>query len=253
LSHYGVRFCQICQGLQRSYSCLNQKAEDKHLWIRSLPKAFFAILVWIQCGTALASEQSPQQRAPSRPPMLTMPIFNQIILLTQPGGFKVVHQQTSPQNYIFEMVPASESKERWSQMVGIMGIRGLAANAEFTPQKFAERIATGFRQTCPQTFAAKGLGNLKIGEHDAYVALIGCGRHRASGYETSEVVMLLAIRGSENFYSVQWAERKQPTDQQPVLDERVWRTRLNLLQPIRLCQRIPNEPPPFASCLNQRN
>ncbi|MCA3274740.1 MAG: hypothetical protein ING26_04395 [Roseomonas sp.] len=185
--------------------------------------------------------------------MLTMPIFNQIILLALPEGFKAAHEERAVQNYIFEMVPAAESKERWTQMMTIMGIRGLAANAEFTPQKFAERIATGFRQTCPQTFAAKGLGNLKIGEHDAYVALIGCGRHRASGYETSEVVMLLAIRGSENFYSVQWAERKQPTVQQPVLDERVWRTRLNLLQPIRLCQRIPNEPPPFASCLNQRN
>jgi hypothetical protein len=185
--------------------------------------------------------------------MLTMPIFNQIILLALPSGFKAAHEERAIQNYIFEMVPAAESKERWTQMVSIMGIKGLATNAEFSPQIFAERTATLFRRTCPQTFAARGLGSLKIGSHDAYVALVGCGKHRASGYETSEVAILLTIKGTEDFYSIQWAERRPPIDQPPNLDERLWSARLNLLQPIRLCRRVPNEPPPFASCLNQRN
>jgi len=135
-------------------------------------------------------------------------------------------------------------------MVTLTGAKGLAANQDFTPQRVVQFIASGFQRACPSTFAAQEFGKLKISGHDAFAALVGCGTV-SSGVPRSEVALLLAVKGSADYYTIQWAERTQQSSKPPVLDRAKWLARVRQLNPIKLCSRIPNEPAPYASCINQ--
>ena len=66
------------------------------------------------------------------------------------------------------------------------------------------------------------------------------------------MVLLLAVKGVEDFYSIQWAERGVASSQAPVFDEGLWKQRYQQLSPIRLCTRVPGEVPPFPSCVEQQ-
>ena len=44
------------------------------------------------------------------------------------------------------------------QMITVTGAKGVAANPEVTPEKFAVSMAAGFKKACPETFAVKPFG-----------------------------------------------------------------------------------------------
>lgn len=179
------------------------------------------------------------------------PIYSQLVRISYPVGFKFAHQNDSGTYYIQESVLDGETVKAWSQMVTVTGSKGLAANPNVTPERLVQQIAGGFQRACPNTFAAKALGALQISGHDAFVALIGCGSV-TSGIPRSEIAMLLAVKGASDYYTIQWAERSPPSDRAAVLDETKWLNRLKQLNPVKLCARIPNEPPPYPSCVNQK-
>jgi hypothetical protein len=136
-------------------------------------------------------------------------------------------------------------------MVTLTGAKGLAANQAVTAQRLVEQIAGGFQRACPSSFAAQPFGTLKISGYDAFVALFGCGTV-SSGFPRSEVAMVLAVKGAADYYTIQWAERAQESAQRPVLDGEKWLGRLKQLNPIKVCDRVPNEPAPYPSCINQK-
>jgi hypothetical protein len=179
------------------------------------------------------------------------PIYSQLVMFSYPPGFKPAYAKDSGAQYTQEYVLDGETVEKWSQMVTVTGAKGLAANQEVTPQRFLQHIAGGFQRACPSTFAAHAFGTLTISGHDAFAALVGCGTV-SSGVPRSEVAILLAVKGSADYYTIQWAERTQQSPQPPVLDPAKWLARLKLLNPIKLCARMPNEPAPYPSCLNQK-
>jgi len=178
------------------------------------------------------------------------PIFSQLVMLSYPPGFKPAYENSTATQYIQESVPQGESVEKWSQMITLTGAKGLAANPNATPQLFVQQIAGGFQRACPNTFAVKNLGSLKVSGYEAYSALVGCGAVQA-GPQRSEVAMLIAVKGSADYYTIQWAERGPQSSQQPVLDDAKWSAWLRQLNPIKVCNRVPNEPPPYPSCVNQ--
>lgn len=179
------------------------------------------------------------------------PVYTQLVAFSYPPGFKPAFANDRGTQYTQEFVLEGETVEKWSQMVTLTGAKGLASNQEVTPQRFVQHIAGGFQRVCPSTFAAQAFGTLKVSGHDAFVALVGCGTV-TSGLPRSEIAMILAVKGSADYYTVQWAERNQQSSQPPMLDPEKWRARLKQLNPIKLCARIPNEPAPYASCINQK-
>jgi hypothetical protein len=108
----------------------------------------------------------------------------------------------------------------------------------------------GFKSACPDSFAAQGFGPTKFGDHDAYVAVASCGRVESSADKHSEVALILTVKGSADYYTLQWAERT-PASSKPVIDEAKWKERLRHLQPIRLCPIVPGEAAPYPSCVNK--
>ncbi len=180
------------------------------------------------------------------------PIFGQLVMLSLPKGFTTVFEDTSGSQYTREAVLEGETVERWSQMITVTGAKGLAANPRVTAQSFTEQIAGGFKNTCPDTFSAKGLGALKISGRDAFVALAGCGTVAADGSAHSESALLVAIKGTADYYTIQWAERGPASARPMSFDEAMWKERFDKLGPIKLCPIKPGEAPPYPSCSNQK-
>jgi hypothetical protein len=62
-------------------------------------------------------------------------------------------------------------------------------------------------------------------------------------------MLLIVLKGREDYYTVQWATRG-PAQAKPVeLSRGDWMERLRRLQPIKLCDPVPGESPPYPSCL----
>jgi hypothetical protein len=182
-------------------------------------------------------------------PVAVTPVFSQLVAFSHPAGFVPALENSNDKNYVQESVPKGQSAEQWSQMVTLTGARGAASNAELTPTSFLGRMAAGLRNNCPNTFSSKPLGTLKISGYDAFIALVGCGTVQ-TGTPRSEVVLLVAIKGKADMYTIQWAEQAAPVAQAPVLDDTKWAPRFQLLGPIRVCDRVPGEAAPYPSCIS---
>jgi hypothetical protein len=193
---------------------------------------------------AWAAAASAQVRA-------VTPIYGQLVMFSYPAGFKHAHANDSGTHYIQESVLEGQTVERWSQMITVTGSKGLSANANVTPQRMLENVAAGFQRACPSTFNAVAVGNMKVSGHDALIMYVGCGSVQ-TGIARSEAALLVAIKGASDYYTIQWAERGTLTSRTPQFDGDMWLARLKKLQPIKICPRVPGEPAPYQSCINQK-
>jgi hypothetical protein len=216
-----------------------------------------ALLVGLAAGVAVpASAQDKTDiealRRQGYSVRMISPIFSQLVMLSLPKGFTTVFEDTSGSQYTREAVLEGETVERWSQMITVTGAKGLVANPRLTAQSFLEQIAGGFKNACPDTFSAKGLGALKISGRDAFIALAGCGTVASDGSAHSESALLVAIKGTADYYTIQWAQRGPASAGPMSFDEAMWKERFNTLGPIKLCPIKPGEAPPYPSCANQK-
>jgi hypothetical protein len=178
------------------------------------------------------------------------PIFDQLFTFSMPSTFVVIGENTNGPSYIREAVPKGENADRWTQIITVTGAKGAAANPNVSPESVAASIAGGFKSACPDTFVAKGLGPAKFGDQNAYAAVASCGSVVSAPDKHSETALVVAIKGSADYYTLQWAERT-PASNKPVIDEAKWKERLRHLQPIRLCPIVPGEAAPYPSCVNK--
>jgi hypothetical protein len=198
-------------------------------------------------GAMLASAASAE--GPPTAFKVISPIFGQLVSFSMPRAFAVIGENTNGPSYIREAVLKGETADRWTQMITVTGAKGAAANPNVSPESVAASIAGGFKSACPDTFAAKGVGPIKFGDQDGYVALASCGSVVSSPDKHSETALVVAVKGSADYYTLQWAERT-PASGKPVIDEAKWLERLRQLQPIRLCPIVPGETAPYPSCVS---
>ena len=194
-------------------------------------------------GTAALAEGPPAFRVIS-------PIFGQLVTFSMPSAFVVIGENTNGPSYIREAVLKGETADHWTQMITVTGAKGMVANPKASPEVLAASIAGGFKSACPDTFAAKGVGPAKFGDQDGYVALASCGSVVSAPDKHSETALIVAVKGSTDYYTLQWAERT-PASGKPIIDEAKWLERLHQLQPLRLCPIVPGEAAPYPSCINK--
>jgi len=178
------------------------------------------------------------------------PIFSQLVTFSMPQAFVVIGENTKGPSYIREAVLKGETADRWTQMITVTGAKGMVANPKASPEIFAASIAGGFKTACSDTFSVKAVGPVKLGEQDGFVAVASCGSVVSAPDKHSETALIVAVKGSADYYTVQWAERT-PASGKPVIDEAKWLERLRQLQPIRLCLIVPGEAAPYASCVSK--
>jgi hypothetical protein len=205
------------------------------------------VAIWMTAlGALLASSAAAQGPAPSAFTVIS-PIFGQLVAFSLPAGFMTVFENTNGPNYIREAVPKGETAKGWTQMITVSGVKGAAGNGKVSPEIFAGSMVGGFKSACPETFAAQGFGPAKFGDQDAFVAVASCGRVESSADKHSEIALIVTVKGTADYYTLQWAERG-PAAGRSAIDEAKWLARLRQLQPIRLCPIVPGEQAPYPSC-----
>lgn len=177
------------------------------------------------------------------------PIFSQLLMMSQPANFAAAFEKTSGDRYIREAVPKGESVEEWTQMLTVTGAKGLAADAELTPEGFAGLLANGFKKRCPETFDSMPLGRLHIGESEGFAAVAGCGSYKSETGAHAETALIVTIRGVHDYYTIQWAERAPAAAAKPAIDKAAWMKRLSEIGPVKLCPIIEGEKAPYPSCV----
>ncbi len=189
----------------------------------------------------------------------TMPVWSEIVNLSWPIGFHPDYEVTHGGHYMTEMVPKGETAHQWSQMVTVTGEKGLSANPNLDAIKFSFTMVSGFRGVCPGTFSSQAIGPTKISGHDAYIAWASCGTvepdgtgPRGEGSTHSESALIVSIHGTNDYYTIQWAERGPASSQPLVFDITKWGDRLQKLNPIKLCPIVPGEAAPYPSCADKK-
>jgi hypothetical protein len=184
-------------------------------------------------------------------PTAISPVFHQLVLFSLPAGFKAAFEKTNGSFYIREHIPEGESVDKWTRMITLTAAKDLASNPDATPQALLGRMAAGFRTHCPDTFTSAVLGPQTVDGHAGFEMIASCGHVPAGGGAYSETAIMLAIKGSSDYYTLQWAERGPDSPRPLNLDNNYWTRQLELLRPIRLCPIVPGEAPPYPSCVGR--
>jgi hypothetical protein len=218
---------------------------------RTTPIVIFAL------GIFLALPPRPRAQTPAAPktampPSVTAisPIYGQLVRFSMPSTFVPAYENVNGPSYIREAVLKGETAKAWTQMITVTGAKGVAGNPQVTPEKFAVSMAAGFKRACPDTFAVKPFGAVKFGDQDGFVAVVGCGKVETSANKHGETALIIAVKGSADYYTIQWAERAPSSADKPAIDEAKWQERLSKLKPIRFCPIVPGEAAPYPSCVN---
>lgn len=180
-----------------------------------------------------------------KPTKIVTPIFSEILELPFPAGFVGASARTHNDFYINEMVLKGETADHWSQMITQTGRKGMSLRQNVTPEGYISAIAGGFKRACPDTFFSKGIGTTTISGHDAFVAFVSCGTVTSAADPHSESTLFVCIKGTEDYYTLQWAERGPASGQPIVYDKAKWRDRLKKLSsvqtsPVATAEAVPN-------------
>lgn len=201
-------------------------------------------LTWMMLAAGVLAAAEPHMTVIS-------PVFHELVAFTLPAEFKSqtpAYERDNGSFYTREHVPAGESVDRWTQLITLTGVKGLASNPNATPRVFVSSLANGFKNHCPDTFATAELGPESIGEHQGFAIVVGCGHVQTGAHAFSQTAILVAIKGSADMYSIEWARRGSSSSGAPALDTKYWSKQLDRLRPIRLCPIVPGELAPYPSC-----
>jgi hypothetical protein len=174
------------------------------------------------------------------------PIFGQVIALRYPSQFRMVNEETKGANYLQESVKAGETVDQWSEMITLTGRQGAATLPQASPKAYVLNMFKGFQSACPATFSILELGTQTIDGRESFAAIGSCGAVSTSAEAAkhtahSETALIVGIKGSADIYSIQWAERGQPSSRPLTLDAAGWKDRFKQWEPISVCEHGPNE------------
>lgn len=214
--------------------------------------------VWLFGGLAMAlalggarASTAPAAGAPSGSIQAVTPIFSQLIAWHLPLRFHGVNEQATQRSYLFEAVPQGQTTDQWSEMITLTGMADAASDETLTPDSVIVDLGAGFKKACPDTFSAGKLDAPDIGGYAAFAAVISCGQVGSAAGLHSETAMILAIKGRQDYYTLQWAKRGPPQATPIKLDAAPWHEALAQLLPVWLCDKTSGEVAPYPSCLHQ--
>ena len=176
------------------------------------------------------------------------PVFHRLVAFSLPPAFKVSFERTSGNIYVREHVPEGETVDEWSRMISLSGVQGMAYNPAATPQAYLLALARGFQRHCPETYVALDLGPQPVAREPSFATVVSCGRVTSGGKARSETSVMLVIKGTDDFYALQWTEHGPDSSHPLALDGKYWSARLAQLGPVQLCPIVPGEGPPYPSC-----
>ena len=179
---------------------------------------------------------------------VVVPVFHRLVAFTLPTPFRMSFERTTGNIYVREHVPEGETVDEWTRMISLSGVQGMSYNADATLPAYLQALARGFQRHCPDTYVALELGAQSGVKEPSFASVASCGRVSSGGKAHSETTVMLAIKGPDDFYVLQWTERGRDSSHPLALDSKYWSARLAQFEPIVLCPIVPGEGPPYASC-----
>ena len=179
------------------------------------------------------------------------PVFAQLVTAPLPDGFVTAHEEANATGYLNEAVPMGETPNGWTQMITLTGSKGMAlGDAPTNAAGFADFLAGGYQQACPDSFALAPLGAQSVpGAQDVFAGYLSCGS--LPGKDMSESMVFLVLVGAEDIYSLQWAEHGVASAAPIDFPGGVWLDRLTQLQArARVCDPVAGETAPYPSCFD---
>lgn len=207
-----------------------------------------ALLLVLPAAGAAPARGADAPETPGGAERVIAPVFHRLVAFSLPRPFKVTFERTTGNIYVREHVPEGETVDEWSRMITLSGVQGMSYSPAATPQEYLQALARGFQRHCPDTYVALELGPQPLAREPSFASVVSCGRVTSGGKARSETSVMLAIRGPDDFYALQWTERGRDSSQPLALDGRYWSGRLAQLGPVRLCAIVPGEGPPYPSC-----
>jgi hypothetical protein len=190
--------------------------------------------------------------SPAEPhPAVVTPVFSQLVMFSLPPEFrsqKPTYEKNSGSFYIRQQLPEGETLGKWSRMITLTGTRGLAANPSATPQAMLARMSADVQRNCPDSFSTAAPGPQKVDGYDAYEVIVSCARMQSGKESYSESAIMLTVKGSNDYYTLQWTERGRDSAETRPIDVAYLTKQLARLNPIRLCPIVPGEAAPYSSC-----
>jgi hypothetical protein len=203
------------------------------------------VLLIVSALAAAESATEPQMRAVS-------PVFHQLVVFSLPPEFKstkATSERTNGAFYLREQVPEGETLDRWTRMISLSGTRDLASNPNATPQAMLARMTAGFQRNCPDTFSSAAPGPQTIDGYGAYEVIVSCGHVQSGKDAFSQSAIMVTVKGSADYYTLQWVERGRDSAHPLNVDVAYWTRQFARLSPIKLCPLAPGGAPPSPSCV----
>jgi hypothetical protein len=207
------------------------------------------LAAWVFSTTGLAQAENAAPNQARNYVGIIAPVFSQLMYFHVPANFVPVFEKTSRAGYIHEWVLPGESVSDWTQMVTATSAPALSVtHPELTPRGFAQVIAGGFKRACPSSFAATQLYQGTLNAQDTFIVVVSCGDAPASAGH-SETSVIAVVKGEKDFYTLQWAQRANPSPTPIKIEPNMWGARIKALLPLKLCPIVPGEKAPYPSCV----
>jgi hypothetical protein len=177
---------------------------------------------------------------------MVSPVFSQIVVTPLPTGFQPFNEKTEAGRYILEAMHQTETLENWTQMLTLTSAQGMGGT-QGAAVRMANTLAENYRAVCPDHLIAEPIQAPAIpGAVEVFAAFLGCTTIPGS---QPEAMVVLAMAGRSDLYTLQWAVRADASDAPLTYDLAEWTPRLaHLAAGTRLCAIVPGEAPPYPSC-----
>ncbi len=177
------------------------------------------------------------------------PIFHQLLLMRWPATFapQARYERSEHGDYLRISLPSGSSLEHWQQMLTITGSENQARMPALSLEKLIQFGIQQAASQCAGSFSSSALPLEQIAQGQIYAAVQSCG-HSPDAPQNSESSLILALKGSDDIYTIRWDERGPAYDTAQAIDTQLWLQRLAQLMPVRLCA-LTQEKPPYPSCL----
>ncbi|MFO1253282.1 MAG: hypothetical protein U1E77_19615 [Inhella sp.] len=210
------------------------------LALRFRPLALLALL-------ACAASSAPSWAEPGS--RTVIPLHGQLLVFQQPAGFVLLGEQQQGGLFLREALPEGEDRGNWTQMLTVLVHLGSPDGLEASPGALVRGLAAAYEQACPRSFATRTLADAALPEgHPLHAAVLGCGALGEGAQRRGEQVLMVSIKRAELYFTLQWTERSAAQERAPVLAMEQWAARFMQLAPLKVCDRLPGERAPYASC-----
>lgn len=201
-------------------------------------------------GLLLAPRALAQAAAAAgAPTRIVIPLHGQLLVFQQPAGFVLLGEQQQGGLYLREALPEGEDRGNWTQMLTVLVHLGSPDGLEASPGALVRGLAAAYEQACPRSFATRTLADAALPEgHPLHAAVLGCGALGEGAQRRGEQVLMVSIKRAELYFTLQWTERSAAQERAPVLAMEQWAARFMQLAPLKVCDRLPGERAPYASC-----